>query len=1084
MSAGGTRAALERLAGPLRRATLQSAGLGAIGGALMVMGLSAWLVRLGFVEAPAWVLATWVAVGVAAVVPLLVIRRELRAVAPGPLARRLEHRGAFRAGAIQLLLDAPADGVSASLMGAADQLQARALDTAGQEALLDDRQRLGRRVLGAVTALVAGGVLLATARPLSGTAAMLWRPDLAWGALVAPLELAASEASVERGDSVQLTFRAPGRREAVLWTRAPGESWAPRPVRLDSLGRGGEQLGPLTGDLHARLTAGGRSSDTVTVAVRLPAFLGSLVVTAHYPSYIGIDPEPVPLGGDTLLLPEGTRLTTEGRATSSLAAAAWEGPGGRAELRVAGDRFEGEFQPATTGAWTLALRTAAGSQVGSAGTELTVRLVPDLPPVIELPVPGMDTVETIGPALALLVDARDDHGLRRLVLESRRSGMPLRVVPLELPEAGSDRALLGLSIDLAAEGLAPGDTLWYQVVGTDNAPQPQRGASRPMLLIVPTRSELRDAQLEATRDAAQELASLAEQGRALAQATEDLARTRPRPGDAQRPGESPLGLDEARRAEEVARSQEALNDEVQGLEESLRELERAAEAAGIADSAFNRRMEEIREELARALSPELREKLTALQDALAKLDAPAAREALQELSEAQRQMREALERSQELFERAALEGEMAALAQEAREVAEAQQAWAERMAGTDSARAAAEERALAQRADSLAADLTRTAREMQSSAAQQQMQDAAEAAQSAAEQMRKAAQSAAQGQRQQAGQQGRQAASQMGQVQEQVEDARGQQQEEWQAEVVQALDQALLETTRLAARQLTLAQGFRSGQPAATLRAEQAAVEEGARQLIEQVMAAGDKNALVPPQIAGALAAARQQMGLARDAISTANLNMREGGERAGEAVDALNAAAFMLLRARGNVSSSSSGSGMAEAMEQMAQMAQQQGGLGQESASLLPMMGSPGAGQRLEELAARQRQLSRELDRLRAETDAGSAEEFAREARELAREMEAGRLDPATIARQERLFRRMLDAGRTLQGEEEDERKERESETALDREAQLPAALRRRLQDATGRVRLPSWEELQRYSPEERRLVADYFRRLTGGRP
>jgi hypothetical protein len=145
-------------------------------------------------------------------------------------------------------------------------------------------------------------------------------------------------------------------------------------------------------------------------------------------------------------------------------------------------------------------------------------------------------------------------------------------------------------------------------------------------------------------------------------------------------------------------------------------------------------------------------------------------------------------------------------------------------------------------------------------------------------------------------------------------------------------------------------------------------------------------------------------------------------------------------------------------------------------------MMGRAGADQRLQELAARQRQMSRDLDRLRAETDAGAAGEFAEEARELAREMEAGRLDPATVARQERLFRRMLDAGRTLQGEEEDERRDRESRSPEDPEVQLPPALRSRLLDGTGALRLPTWEQLQRLSPEERRLVADYFRRLTGG--
>jgi hypothetical protein len=87
-------------------------------------------------------------------------------------------------------------------------------------------------------------------------------------------------------------------------------------------------------------------------------------------------------------------------------------------------------------------------------------------------------------------------------------------------------------------------------------------------------------------------------------------------------------------------------------------------------------------------------------------------------------------------------------------------------------------------------------------------------------------------------------------------------------------------------------------------------------------------------------------------------------------------------------------------------------------------------------------------------------------------------------IARQERLFRRMLDAGRTLQGEEEDEQKERQSEVAKPGELRLPPALRAELLGRDGAIRLPSWEQLQRLSPEERRLVTEYFRRLTGGTP
>ena len=103
----------------------------------------------------------------------------------------------------------------------------------------------------------------------------------------------------------------------------------------------------------------------------------------------------------------------------------------------------------------------------------------------------------------------------------------------------------------------------------------------------------------------------------------------------------------------------------------------------------------------------------------------------------------------------------------------------------------------------------------------------------------------------------------------------------------------------------------------------------------------------------------------------------------------------------------------------------------------------------------------------------------MADEADELAKRLEGGRIDRQVVERQERLFRRMLDAGRTLQGRQDDERKERQSMAATDDSVHLPPALRARLLGDDDRLRVPTWEELQELSPEERRLVVDYFRRL-----
>ncbi len=156
------------------------------------------------------------------------------------------------------------------------------------------------------------------------------------------------------------------------------------------------------------------------------------------------------------------------------------------------------------------------------------------------------------------------------------------------------------------------------------------------------------------------------------------------------------------------------------------------------------------------------------------------------------------------------------------------------------------------------------------------------------------------------------------------------------------------------------------------------------------------------------------------------------------------------------------------------------------ESGNMLPMMasGQELLLQQLMELAARQRELGEELERMDADGAPTGTEEMAEEALEVARQLEAGQLDRETVERQERLFRRLLDAGRTLRSEEEDEREEeRISETADQTDARRPPELDA---DATGsgaRFPYPGWEQLRRFTPSERRLILDYFRRLNAAR-
>jgi hypothetical protein len=1086
MTAPATHQALQRLGRPLRgrnRAGLVALSVGTVA---LILGLVAWTVRLGWLSVPYWVLVAWgmALLGLFAVGYLAwETQRQLSTLR---LAGRLEELGAWRRGTLTALLDASAAGTSGALLDLADQAHARELERRGTAAVEPIARPVRVVLLAGAACLLLGALAFSSAGPMRGPAAALWHPGRAWEATIAPVRLQAGARLVDRGQPAEFQIEAVGRKAATLWLRSPGEAWKPVGVRLDSLGRATYSTAPLQSDLFARLTSGSRSSDTVLVRVRLPVFLGSLTVTAYYPGYLGLESEPVPTGGDTLILPAGTRLDTQGEVTAELASAAWVAGENAESLKVSSTRFEGSFAPVRSGEYWLALRTASGAPVAGDSVRLPIRIVVDSAPSVEIPVPGADTLAPLSLKVPLVIDARDDHAVTAVALESRRIsrlGLPdsARKETVPVPPERPDRAILTFTLDLNQRGLLPGDTVRYFATATDNAPRGHTGRSREFVLRLPTMSEVRAAQRQATSAISSQLDSIMTASQQIERQTDDLAHERPRPtgGQGERSAEA-LTYEQAQRAEGIAKSQEELVRQAETLKQSLDALRRGAEAAGLADSAWQRQLAEIRDQLDRAISPELREKLAALQQALRDLDAERAKDALEQMAEVQKQLREALERSRELFRRAALEGDLASLIQESKDLAKEQRQWNQQVGSADSGRSAVAERQLAVRTDSLSTALNRVSRDEAAEATQPKLKTSANQAGKAAGQMQQASRSAGQGQRATARQQGEEASSALDPLAEQLQQRRQELQKDWRREVVEAMDQALAETSRLAERQLQVQDELRHGEPGASTRAEQAAIEEGVRKVLDQIKQASGKNALVSPQIAAALGAAQLQMRQAREAISSAAPNASEAAQQAGAAVDDLNAAAHLLLRARDDVSGSQSGSGLAEALERLAQLAQQQGGLGKQGAGLLPMAGSGAIREQLQRLAARQRALAQELEKLRGEGNISGAGQMADEAKELSRKLEGGRLDRQVVERQERLFRRMLDAGRTLQGREEDQKKERQSMTATDDSVHLPPALRARLQGEDQRVRVPTWEELQQLSPEERRLVVDYFRRLS----
>jgi hypothetical protein len=204
------------------------------------------------------------------------------------------------------------------------------------------------------------------------------------------------------------------------------------------------------------------------------------------------------------------------------------------------------------------------------------------------------------------------------------------------------------------------------------------------------------------------------------------------------------------------------------------------------------------------------------------------------------------------------------------------------------------------------------------------------------------------------------------------------------------------------------------------------------------------------------------------------------------DASEALNQALSSLVRDRERVNNAQSASGFTEMMEQLKQLAQQQGQLNSQMQGLNMMPGGAKGDQAQQQarvLARQQREVARSLNDVSDADGTGRTDALAKEAQQLAQQLERGGLDPAVAARQQQLYRRLLDAGRFLEQEERDDQGPREAKAAGNNGANGrvdgPQSGK-----AGSKFAPPTWNDLRGLGPDERRLVIEYFRRLNGTTP
>jgi len=940
------------------------------------------------------------------------------------------------------------------------------------------------------------------------------RSLMAWTGLARPFELLAEPTlpalvvtpgtiEVLRGSDVPMEVSAPGRTTVTVHWQAAGDVALEEMIDLDG-DRGSFVLRSVTARTDYWVEApDGAMSPRYELQPVDPLLVGELIVRISFPPHTGRPPEEYGIVVPPLEVPVGSVFSFEGQASRALLSAGLErlqgegeaGAEGEAELSVNGRGFEGRWTPRVSGIYEWRFVGVDGEPAEILPPPLGLTIVEDSAPHISVLLPGQDTLLPVSLRQPLVIEAGDDYGLDRLELVVYRvTAFGDRLTPVERPMTvgGTRGALLRPVMDLTGWELLPGDTIRYFVRAVDNAPIPNVSVTREYVLRPPTAADLRREAQERLDAAARGVERLANQAEARAAETQELERELSNRRDPQNrspreEAEDRLDFDQQEDLREALEAQAALLAAIDSLEMEMAELNRDLEATGLADPELQEQLREL-QRLLDELAPEsLEERLSELSERVDEMTADDAQEALQKLAGDQEALRDRLKEAIERFERAAMEQDFRATAAEAEELAQQERALADAMKEGDSPEMrAGQQEALEARAQDLNESLDEL-RDRLAEAGEEQAREVVEQAQDqgqrAQQSMSEAARQARDGESQKASENAQQAAESMSQMSQQLQQGQEQMAQRNTQAAQEALEQTAADALSLAREQTALRDRMRGASPEdlANMRSAEAALLQGARNMADNLsaeMSGAQESNDVAAQIGQAMEALAQTL----EVLDNQRGDMPSPSSAAEQAVAALNQAAMMAASAAKVPGRGPQGQSGEEVTEQLQQIAQQQGSVNRRTGQITPMnLGGEARANQLREAAASQERIARQLSEL-ANRPAdqvqtlGDLEAMALEAQALAERLARESLDFETLRRQERLFHRLLDAGRSLEKDEYSD----------ERESSVPGQFERGEVEVLSpedmgalRFQLPPTEELQRLSPAQRQMVLEYFERL-----
>ncbi len=864
------------------------------------------------------------------------------------------------------------------------------------------------------------------------------------------LHVLPGDVEVTSGGQVTITAEVTGEipDRAVLRLASDGE----RRESLDMSASAPATYTHTLREIRESLTYEIEAGDAVSHPFRIDTidrpFLGSLRLTYHYPAYTGLDPRTTTEGGDIVAL-RGTRVdlaADDANRNLSEAALYLENADRPIAMEVSSDTATGSLTVNTDQRYRITLRNADGHESVDPAWYRIIAL-PDRMPSLRILSPGRDTDLTENMVVSFLVTGTDDFGFSEMNLVYREEPdgeERSRAIPVDLESTVMSRPFVW---DLSNENLFPGDVVSYRIELYDNdtISGPKRAVSRTYTLRFPSLEEIYDEIDDAQEQQVSDMEDMLEEQEETQKKIEELNRTLEQQAraDAGANEEQELTWEQKKEIESILADQEQATEELLRAAESVKASMDKLEDHDSPSQELIDSMDQLRKLFQEIATPELLKAMQELKQAMQSFDNGQVKESMEAFEIEQEEFLRRLERSLAILKRIRAEQMLTAAVRQTQDLAVRQD---ELRYATENTSDSNEGGELAGKQQQLGDDTGSLQRDLESLArAMEEFRDMpAESVREASREMdrqemtRNMEQISGQlkaGRMQQAMEGQQRMSRALSGLNEQLQEIQDQLQQDRMQEIAGEMRQAMYRLVDLSVSQETLTGRTRnpggSDTRIAMLAEDQKGLLNGASIVANDIVSIAQKTLFIPPSIGRSLGATLNSMQLAEDHL--ADRERDTASQEQLVAMKSLNETVLALQRAMQNMANSGSSSGMMDLIERLRGMARQQTGINDE---MNRMMNAPDGRMDLEtqaqisRLAARQDALRKSLEQLRREQQEeqdqilGRLQEIEKEMEETVRELQQYQIEPNLVERQQRILSRLLDASRSIRGQEREEKR------------------------------------------------------------